>query len=317
MRLYRLGDSAEPVADVQDRLSALGFSCSDDPRGVFGEPTKLAVIDFQKSRRLTPDGIVGSETWRSLYEAGYRLGDRLLVQRRPMMRGEDVAELQRRLNSLGFDAHKPDGLYGPATERAVIDFQHNRDLQEDGIAGPEVLTELQLVTRSTQMGRESVRELEWLRRLPATLVGTRVFFDPACRTHDEAHASWQAATAAALTLQEKGGLPVISRAEDTSFPERIRAGRANRLGSDVVVSFQKGGDGVYFFESAHGRSEAGALLAKFVNARLGGAVEGRATAILKETRAPAIVVARDDLGIQTGRSTVDGLQAFFTAHGSG
>lgn len=315
MRLYRLGDAGEPVADIQDRLSALGFKCTDDPRGEFAEPTKSAVVAFQKSRGLTPDGIVGPETWRSLYEAGYRLGDRLLVQRRPLMRGEDVAELQRRLNSLGFDAGKPDGLYGPGTERAILDFQRNRQLLADGIAGPEVMTELQLVTRITQLGRESLREMEWLRRLPPTLVGTRVFFDPACRNHDEAHASWQAATAAAVALQERGGLPVVSRAEDTSFPERIRAGRANRLGSDVVISFQLADNAVYYFESAHGRSEAGALLAKHIKRRLGGTVEGRATAILKETRAPAIVVARTDLGSETGKATVDGLQSFFVTQG--
>ena len=36
MRLYRLEDSGEPVRDIQDRLSALGYDCGADPRGGAG-----------------------------------------------------------------------------------------------------------------------------------------------------------------------------------------------------------------------------------------------------------------------------------------
>ena len=112
MRLYRVGDQGEPVRDIQDRLSLLGFGCGPDTPGEYGKATAGAVATFQRSRGLSADGIVGPDTWRVLYEAGYVLGDRLLYLRRPMLRGEDVAELQRRLNSLGFDAGKVDGIFG-------------------------------------------------------------------------------------------------------------------------------------------------------------------------------------------------------------
>jgi len=125
MRLYRLGDEGAAVRDIQDRLHALGHPCDPDRRSIFGDGTRQAVRGFQKARGLDVDGIVGPDTWRSLYEAGYRLGDRMLFLRRPMIRGEDVSELQSRLGSLGFDPGKVDGVFGPTTERAVLEFQHS------------------------------------------------------------------------------------------------------------------------------------------------------------------------------------------------
>ena len=46
---------------------------------------------------LRVDGVCGPQTWNTLVEAGFRLGDRFLYRRTPMLRGDDVAELQQRL----------------------------------------------------------------------------------------------------------------------------------------------------------------------------------------------------------------------------
>ncbi len=315
MRLYRSGDEGAPVKDIQERLDALGFPTDPDPASVFSEGTSKAVGEFQKARGLNVDGIVGPETWRSLYEAGYRLGDRMLFLRRPMMRGEDVSEIQSRLSSLGFDVGKVDGIFGPKTETAVIEFQHNRNLAEDGKAGPEVVTEIHLVTRGEMKeGRQAVREREWLRRLPSTVAGARVYIDAGCRDAHEASVAWDAASAAAIALQELGGLPVLSRSQDGSLPERLRAHRANVMGSDLIVAFQLSQDdedSVFYFASEHSRSEAGELLARSVAAAVGGKVEGRAGAMLKETRAPAVVVSRTKLDEEVGYSVADGLTQFF------
>ncbi len=126
MALYRIGDTGEPVRDIQDRLHALGFSIAPDADGVFGEGTLAAVTAFQESRRLPADGLVGRETWRTMVDAGYRLGDRLLYHRMPMLHGDDVADLQRSLNAIGFDAGPVDGIFGASTLDAVLDFAHQR-----------------------------------------------------------------------------------------------------------------------------------------------------------------------------------------------
>lgn len=305
------------MRDIQDRLAALGFDPDADPRGEYGPSTTDSVRSFQSERGLNPDGIVGPETWRALYEAGYRLGDRLLYLRRPMLRGEDVAELQSRFNSLGFDAGKVDSIFGPDTQRAVYEFQANRGLVEDGVAGPEVTTELRLVTRGPiRAGRETVREREWLRNAGGSLVGTRAFFDAAARSADEARLAWAAANAAALEFQERGGLPLVSHGVDEMLPERVRAGRANRGAADLIISFQQSDDDrVFYFATSRSRSEVGELLAGAVCREIGGEVEGRATAMLRETRSPAIVIARPDLGEALGRKTVAGIAAFFASLG--
>lgn len=315
MRLYQEGDTGEPVRDIQDRLVALGIPSRADPPGEFGEGTRRAVSDFQSSRGLDVDGVIGPDTWRALYEAGYRLGDRLLFLRRPMLRGEDVAEVQSRLNGLGFDAGKVDGIFGTHTEGAILDFQRNRHLAEDGKAGPEVTTELRLVTRAAiRAGRETVREMEWLRARPATVVGARVYFDPSCRNDHEAASTWTVASTAAVLLQERGGVPLLSRSNDVMLPERIRAQRANRMGAELIVSIAHTDDApaVYYYSSDHGRSEVGSLLATAIGERLGLTVDGRATPMLKETRAPAVVVASGSLDASTGSGIFGGLERFLS-----
>lgn len=312
MRLFSVGDEGPAVRDIQERLDALGFDSTPDPRGTYGGPTQDAVASFQRARGLESDGVVGPETWRALYEAGYRIGDRLLMLRRPMIRGEDVAFLQSRLSSLGFDCGKVDGIFGPRTEAAVMEFQQNRGLAEDGKVGPEVVTEVQLVTRGTLgADRQQIREREWLRSLPATLAGTRVYLDAGCRSPDEMDQAWRAVSAAAQAIQAAGGIPVMSRAEDGAPPERVRAGRANRQGSDVIVSFQLAPEvGVHFFESEHARSAAGQELAIAIASVVGGEVAGRTAPILRETRAPAAVIARPCLDEELGRAVTAGLESF-------
>lgn len=311
MRLYRQGDGGEPVRDIQDRLLALGFSCEQDPRGSYGDGTTSAVQAFQKARALTPDGIVGPDTWRALVGAGYRLGDRLLYHRVPMTRGDDVADVQRRLNSLGFHAGKVDGIFGPDTLTGLLDFQSNRLLAEDGVAGPRVKAELDLMSRETaKHGKESIVERQWLLQLPPTLVGQQMYVDSFCRTPGEADRTWRAAVTLATIIQDLGATPILSRSVDTKPTQRVRALRANRLGVDMVVSFavpETEQPSVLHFASAHSMSEAGAHLAGIVAHHLDLPVAGRSIPILKDTRSPAIVIVASDMGERTAGRTAQGL----------
>ncbi|PFG13083.1 C40 family peptidase [Bacillus sp. es.036] len=54
-------------------------------------------------------------------------------------RGEAVTALQSELESLGYYTYHVDGIFGQITEDAVEDFQEDKGLTVDGIAGPEVM----------------------------------------------------------------------------------------------------------------------------------------------------------------------------------
>ena len=317
MALYRRGDAGEAVRDIQERLAALGFSCLPDTLGEFGPATEAAVSAFQASRHLAPDGAVAPPTWKSLVDAGFRPGDRLLFYRLPMLHGEDVAALQHDLNALGFDTGVADGIFGASTLRAVLDFQQNRHLPEDGIVGPQFLEELTLMVRAThKAGRDALRERVWLRSLPATLAGERVFVDAFCRDDHEADQAWEAAVAAAGLLGELGARAFLSRSADTRPPESLRAIQANQLAADMVLGFSRPGadvPGVFYFASTLSHSEAGEALAGAVAPRLGLSPIGRVMPLLRETRAPAIVVAVPGLGSRVGRAVVRALEEWLSS----
>jgi N-acetylmuramoyl-L-alanine amidase len=305
VRLYHQGDRGEAVLDVQSRLSSLGFEIGSDRFGIFGDGTRRAVAGFQEARGLPVDGVVGPETWRAIVDASYALGDRMLYHRVPMMRGDDVAELQARLNSLGFDAGKVDGVFGPDTLAGLLDFQHNRGLAEDGIAGALVANELSLVGFATKKhGREVVRERQWLSGLPRSIAGVHIYLDPECRSEIESAATWMAALEASGSIQRLGGIPILSRSIDTEPPARLRAQRANRINADLVVGFfvpRDGEEGVHYFESDRSISEAGKAIASVIAQRLGLECAGRTMPMLKETRSPAVLVAMRSMTRRVGR----------------
>ena len=51
-------------------------------------------------------------------------------------RGSEVSLLQKGLDRAGFGPLAPDGIFGPATRRALLAFQRAHGLRPDGIAGP-------------------------------------------------------------------------------------------------------------------------------------------------------------------------------------
>ena len=132
------------ITDIQSRLTALGAAI--DGRGarrhVRLRRRRPPSAGSRRERHLQVDGLVGPDTWEQLVEAGWQLGDRTLYHRAPMFRGDDVREIQRMLNALGFDCGKQDGLYGPRTDAALRLFQRNVGDEPDGIVGPHTLSVL-------------------------------------------------------------------------------------------------------------------------------------------------------------------------------
>lgn len=64
--VLRRGASGSRVADIQNALRVAGFAVTKD--GVFGPATDRAVTEFQRSRGLLADGVVGLRTWAALRE---------------------------------------------------------------------------------------------------------------------------------------------------------------------------------------------------------------------------------------------------------
>lgn len=64
----KVGAKGNAVSELQKRLNNSGFALDTD--GVFGSKTQQAVRDYQKKNGLTVDGIVGNETWSSLFGSG-------------------------------------------------------------------------------------------------------------------------------------------------------------------------------------------------------------------------------------------------------
>jgi N-acetylmuramoyl-L-alanine amidase len=272
-------------------LAVIGLLGADDAPGRFGAHTEGAVKEFQQGRGLRVDGVCGPQTWSTLVEAGYRLGDRLLYRRTPMVRGDDVAELQQRLGALGFDPRRVDGIFGDDTSAALSDFQRNVGLTADGILGRSTLDELHRIQARSQ-GPElvsDVRERETLRRGPRTLQGRRI------------------------ALGEQGGLgaaiATIGRAlagagadvVDLHHPDGSRqAADANAVAAEVYLGLlldpRAGGCSSSYYAGYRYESPGGRRLAELVQATVPAQLcvpdrgaHGMSVPVLRETRMPAVV----------------------------
>jgi N-acetylmuramoyl-L-alanine amidase len=289
-----VGDKGPAVEDLHRRLLAQGLPVTGED-GAFGRETEQAVRAFQARRGIVVDGICGRSTWERLVEAGYRLGDRLLyMRRRAYLRGDDVVDLQRRLNSLGFDAGRVDGIFGVDTDRALREFQRNAGLALDGICGPKTVTSLQrLRSKGPDSDPNALRESVRFAAVPATLRGRKV------------------------ALCERGGLaPLLREVQHTltgygadvtllSHPDDSNlAAQANLSGAEVClrVALSPAGHacraayyGAHGTVSPAGRRLAGLLLDELSisGAGIDGPPVPMATSILRETRKDLPAVALD------------------------
>lgn len=76
------------------------------------------------------------------------MGD-ILYEDRPLLAvgsvGPEVEMLQRILLSIGYDPGPIDGIFGPLTQMAVMQFQMDNGLVPDGIVGPKTYAVLDLI----------------------------------------------------------------------------------------------------------------------------------------------------------------------------
>lgn len=292
----RLGSRGPDVADLQRRLRAAGFGV-DDEAGEFGGTTGAALVAFQAAHGLDPDGECDATTWGALIETEYRLGDRLLCLRSPMMRGDDVSELQLRLGALGFDAGRVDGILGLVTQQAIADFQRNAGLVSDKVCGPETVDALvRLEGRGGSATVTGVRERDRLRRRLSSPTALRVAVGSGGSMHP-------VLSGFAAELQGSGTSTLLLDDDDWS----VQATAANEFAADLfiglVVADEPTVEACYFsvpgYESDGGRRLA-ELIVKELPAAPGwgvGTVRGMRLQILRETRPPAVLVRLGDAAL--------------------
>jgi N-acetylmuramoyl-L-alanine amidase len=286
------GTTGNAVLDLQFRLAEVDYPCTDSP-GSFGESTETAVRSFQERRSLAISGICDRRTWSALVEAGYDLGDRLLYRRDPMLRGDDVADLQRRLSILGFDPGRIDGIFGNETAEALKEFQRNAALPIDGMCGARTLADLIRVQMPEGSGDlvSPLRERLLMRKTGNRTLASREFavgepggFAPGvvavCR-------SLRLAGARALELHDPN-------------PSR-QAAAANTARADCFISIRIAPERTSctcaFYSGFHYESVTSRQLAEIIQDRLpstlgleDGGTCGMALPILRETRMPAVEI---------------------------
>jgi N-acetylmuramoyl-L-alanine amidase len=209
-----------------------------------------------------------------------------------MLRGDDVAELQQRLCSLGFDTDRVDGIFGDATSRALAEFQRNAGLPIDGIVGGATLHEL-LRLESRHHDPElvsAVRARAELRDAPATLSGRHVGVGES--------GGLGSVTGALRRRLQLGGI----RVSELHHPDdAIQAKEANELGLDVFIGLRLNPASrscqTAFWAGIHDESPGGRRLAELVQgavpAALGvsdGGIHGMSVPILRETRMPTVLI---------------------------
>ena len=158
-----IGSSGNDVRTLQIRLNRVSNNYPIIPKiypvnGIFGVSTEDAVRAFQEQFDLAVDGRVGKATWYQLIriyngvkklselqsegispdEVALKYPGALMVG----MTGEYVRILQYVINVISqsnaaIPSVNEDGIFGDATENAVISFQKNYGLTPDGIVGED------------------------------------------------------------------------------------------------------------------------------------------------------------------------------------
>ncbi|HAF68509.1 MAG TPA: hypothetical protein DCL16_05255 [Acidimicrobiaceae bacterium] len=261
--------------------------------GLFGEATQIALKAFQSHRSIDIDGICGPQTWSQLIEAGHRLGSRLLYLQAPPLRGDDIADLQRLLTSLGFSMGQIDGIHGQQTADSLVDFQLNAGLVPDGVCGPVTIEFLHRV--GTRFGEATdsnrLQEKQRILNFGSELNGLKVLL---------AEGGGLDAVVASLrrTLVEAGAEVLTSHHPDWSN----HAQQANTFNADfcIGVEVREEGSSICHFLGDHFESPTGKQLGAAISLGLAELFNeipslGMRLPLLRETRMPALLIRIGDV----------------------
>ena len=243
----KLGDRSTAIELISNTLLRLGFITT--PSDIFDEKLTQGIKAFQQERGLTATGVINEITARSLEEARFKLGDRVLsFNSSSLMRGDDVSNLQDRLIQMGFNCGKVDGIYGANTERAVKEFQKSVGIAADGKCGPATLISLMRLVKTVSGGapnqlRETVKHSV---RSPA-LANKVVVIDPSWGgefTGESANGVVESEIVFDLAQRLEGRLialgvnVVLTRSANNSPLEVDRIKVANSVNADLVIALK-------------------------------------------------------------------------------
>ena len=243
----KLGDRSTAIELISNTLLRLGFITT--PSDIFDEKLTQGIKAFQQERGLTATGVINEITARSLEEARFKLGDRVLsLNSASIMRGDDVSNLQDRLIQMGFNCGKVDGIFGANTERAVKEFQKSVGITSDGKCGPATLISLMRLVKTVSGGapnqlRESVKHSV---RSPA-LANKVIVIDPSWGgefTGESANGVVESEIVFDLAQRLEGRLialgvnVVLTRSASNSPLEIDRIKVANSVNADLVIALK-------------------------------------------------------------------------------
>jgi len=174
-RPYQVGH-VEMVAE--DIAYLLGHGSGTGPR-------KISLKSYCDSRYRAGRGLIGVKRvvlpgkLPDPPEGISSLGKRLLKRTSPLMKGEDIRELQGHLLELGYDCDGIDGYYGINTEDGVRAFQFACKLKDDGEYGPMTHAALKAALDAGDLEQEEDTPDDeprmliatgdvWIRTLPST-----------------------------------------------------------------------------------------------------------------------------------------------------
>jgi N-acetylmuramoyl-L-alanine amidase len=243
----KLGDRSTAIELISNTLLRLGFITA--PSDIFDEKLTQGIKAFQQKRGLTATGVINEITARSLEEARFKLGDRVLsFNSASIMRGDDVSNLQDRLIQMGFNCGKVDGVFGVNTERAVKEFQKSVGITSDGKCGPATLISLMRLVKTVSGGapnqlRESIKHSV---RSPA-LANKVIVIDPSWGgefTGESANGVVESEIVFDLAQRLEGRLialgvnVVLTRSANNSPLEIDRIKVANSVNADLVIALK-------------------------------------------------------------------------------
>lgn len=275
--------------EVQTRLVSLGYEIPHCEFGSGGPETCRALTSYQEVHGLDPTGKVDQATWSEITTASYKLGDRLLYERQPMFRGDDVAELQHRLNSLGFDSGREDGFFRAETAQALREFQRNVGVSSDGICGPNTVIALARVSTFASSSATSLREqIKWQLRGDIATYRVGICLDPTFTVIGDRLTKELFELGMHVPIYYEGG-------DESAIAQEANSSELDFLFS-IAPSFTAASRCV-FFSSNRYRSLIGAALAGSIQHELSRVLKsdpddavGRIYPLLRESKMPSVVI---------------------------